>query len=641
MRAAANRTSDRLAIGAGVLAAALGLIVLAGWYTHIVALVQLHPQFVAMQPNAALCFLLGGVGLLGAVAGRPALSIACGGSAAASGALTLAQYTIGVDLGIDTLILAPWTTVGASSPGRMGPNTALSFVLSGAALVVACAPLPLQWRSFLVGIPSTVVVALATVALFGYASGMTAAYSWGGFTYMALHTAFGFVVLGGGLLARAWRDSMDTTYAPRWLPALAAAGGLTITLGLYQSLAESELATRTRSPLPGMALSAGLLLTVLLTGSVALAQTARRRARQIELINHELERQIGERRQAEDALHASQARLAGILDIADDAIISMNDRQEIVLFNQGAERVFGYNPADVIGQSLDILLPTRFADIHRHHVDAFARSADVARKMGGRRELSGRRADGTEFPSEASISKLILNNEVIFTVMLRDITARRQAETRLHASLREKEILLQEVHHRVKNNLQVIKSLLRLQAYTVMDPALRELFHDSQNRVQAMALVHEQLYRAHDLDHIDFATYLRELAASVLRSYEGRSAQITLTFDIDSAVALNIDTAIPLGLILTELVSNSIKHAFRDGRTGTIAVGLRSDAEGLALSVRDDGVGIPETLDPWATGSLGLQLVGDLTQQLGGALAIERREGACFQVHIPHPSSQE
>ena len=335
------------------------------------------------------------------------------------------------------------------------------------------------------------------------------------------------------------------------------------------------------------------------------------------------------------------ATVAGILDIADDAIISMNGHQEIVLFNQGAERIFGYSFADVIGQSLNLLLPARFIDVHRQHVDAFARSADVARKMGERHEISGRRADGTEFPAEASISKLVVDDEVIFTVILRDITARKQAEDRLRASLREKEILLQELHHRVKNNLQVIKSLLRLQAHSVRDPALRELFRDSQNRVHAMALVHEQLYRAHDLDHIDFTAYLRELAASVLRSYEGRCAQIRLTFDIDDAVALDIDAAIPLGLILTELVSNSIKHAFRDDRIGTIAVGLRSDADGLALSVRDDGVGIPATVDLRATGSLGLQLVGDLTQQLGGVVSIEQRGGVCFQVRIPHRSSEE
>jgi two-component sensor histidine kinase/CheY-like chemotaxis protein len=217
-----------------------------------------------------------------------------------------------------------------------------------------------------------------------------------------------------------------------------------------------------------------------------------------------------------------------------------------------------------------------------------------------------------------------------------ELGERLRVETALRASLREKEILLQEVHHRVKNNLQVIKSLLRLQAYTVMDPALHELFRDSQNRVYAMALVHEQLYQAQDLAHIDFATYLRELASSVLRSYEVRSDQIALALDIDKAVALDIDTAIPLGLILTELVSNSVKHAFCDGRAGTITIGLHCDVEALVLAVRDDGIGISETCDLRTTGSLGLQLVADLADQLGGAVSIDRCAGTSFQIRIPY-----
>jgi len=222
-----------------------------------------------------------------------------------------------------------------------------------------------------------------------------------------------------------------------------------------------------------------------------------------------------------------------------------------------------------------------------------------------------------------------------------ELGERERAEMALRASLREKEILLQEVHHRVKNNLQVIKSLLRLQAYTVMDPVLHELFRDSQNRVHAMALVHEQLYQAQDLAHIDFVTYLRDLAASVLRSYEVRSDQIALAIEIDDAVALDIDTAIPLGLILTELVSNSVKHAFRDGRAGTITIGLHYDAEALVLAVGDNGIGLPKTLDLQTTGSLGLQLVGDLTDQLGGTVSIDRPAGASFQIRIPSTTSKE
>jgi PAS domain S-box-containing protein len=345
---------------------------------------------------------------------------------------------------------------------------------------------------------------------------------------------------------------------------------------------------------------------------------------------------ITARQRAEVALRKSQARLAGILDIADDAIVAVNGRHEIELFNQGAERIFGYVAGEVIGQPLDMLLPESVAATHRQNIEVFAASADVARRMGERQDIFGRRRDGTEFPAEASISKLTAKDEPLFTVILRDITARKQIETRLRASVREKEILLQEVHHRVKNNLQIIQSLLRLQAYAVGDPALHELFRDSQNRVHAMALVHEQLYGVQDVAHVDCSAYLHELAVSVLRSYEVQSARIVLAWAIDSALAVDINTAIPLGLIMTELVSNSLKHAFPAGRTGTITVGLHDDSASLVMTVRDDGIGLSSNTDARTTNSLGIQLVGDLTEQLGGTVRVDCQPGTTFQICIPH-----
>jgi FixJ family two-component response regulator len=173
-------------------------------------------------------------------------------------------------------------------------------------------------------------------------------------------------------------------------------------------------------------------------------------------------------------------------------------------------------------------------------------------------DLEAMRVGAADYLIKGQISAALLVRSIRHALERAHILAAlRKAETRLRASLREKEILLQEVHQRVKNNLQVIASLLRLQESTIADPALRELFRDSQNRVRAMALVHEQLYQAQDLARVDLAAYLRELAMSVLRSYTAQSAQVRLAFDSSTVVALDIDTAIPLGLILTELVSKS------------------------------------------------------------------------------------
>ena len=183
-----------------------------------------------------------------------------------------------------------------------------------------------------------------------------------------------------------------------------------------------------------------------------------------------------------------------ILDTADDAVISVDQTQQIVLFNQGAERIFGYTACEALGRKLDLLLPRRFIDAHRMHIRDFSRSSTTSRRMAERSEITGLRKDGSEFPAEASISRVGVDGLTVYTVILRDITQRKAAEKRIHTSLREKEILLQEVHHRVKNNLQVISSLLSLQSRGIDNEPTRQHFQEIRQRVQTIALIHEQLY---------------------------------------------------------------------------------------------------------------------------------------------------
>lgn len=328
----------------------------------------------------------------------------------------------------------------------------------------------------------------------------------------------------------------------------------------------------------------------------------------------------------------SDGLLSRILDIADDAIISIDGEQRIVVFNQGAEKIFGYSASEVFHQPIDILLPAGFSKTHRQHVREFSESSIAARRMGERGEISGRRKDGSEFPAEASISKLDVEGSRVYTVILRDVTQRRAADEKIRASLREKEVLLQEIHHRVKNNLQVVSSLLSLQSRGIVDEDTRQKFKESQNRVQSMALIHEQLYQSANLSEINYPQYIRQLAAHLFRSYRVSSSRIELQSQIED-VRLSVDVAVPVGLIINELVSNSLKYGFPNGRGGWIRIALRKEPYGrMTLSVADNGIGLPEEVGFGSTQTLGLRLVGTLVRQIDGSVQVDRAEGTAIHI---------
>jgi two-component sensor histidine kinase len=218
---------------------------------------------------------------------------------------------------------------------------------------------------------------------------------------------------------------------------------------------------------------------------------------------------------------------------------------------------------------------------------------------------------------------------------------KRQAEEQIKASLKTKEVLLREIHHRVKNNLQVICSLLKLQSHYIKDACARELFRESQNRVRAMALIHDKLHQSHDLSRIDMGEYIHSLAGSLFRSCSVQTGDIALRVNC-AGVFLGIDTAIPCGLIINELVSNALKHAFPEGRGGEIGIDLRpGPGQQFVLTVRDNGVGLPEQIDYRQTESLGLQLVHALANQLGATLELNRGGGTCFIITFPELKYKE
>ncbi len=225
--------------------------------------------------------------------------------------------------------------------------------------------------------------------------------------------------------------------------------------------------------------------------------------------------------------------------------------------------------------------------------------------------------------------------EAINHALQSEILERKRAEDRITTSLQEKEVLLQEIHHRVKNNLQIISSLLNLQSRSLAHPEVLTAFKDSQNRVRSMALIHEKLYQSRDLARIDFAAYVRELAGQLFRAYRSDAVAINLRVNVRD-VFLSIETAAPCGLIVSELVSNALKYAFPDGRSGDIVIELSPGPHGdYLLTVRDNGVGLPPTLDLPTVTSLGLRIVNILTSQLGGTLTVNHAGGAAFTIELP------
>ena len=252
---------------------------------------------------------------------------------------------------------------------------------------------------------------------------------------------------------------------------------------------------------------------------------------------------------------------------------------------------------------------------------------DMARNFNLLQEGIGRAAGGLEGAREGlrrARSALTETNERLRIELVERIKAQDSART----SLKEKDALLKEVHHRVKNNMQVVSSLLNLQMDSLPDDQARPIIADTQGRITAMALVHEKLYQSVDLARVDFSEYLRELTENIVGMFETTARRIRFVLDAQD-IFLGVDSAVPCGLIVNELVSNAYKHGFPDGRSGTIRVSVRRTAEGVIfLSVDDDGKGIPEGVNLKKTESLGMQLVFTLVEQLDGQIEISSLPGA-------------
>ncbi|MBL8473600.1 MAG: PAS domain S-box protein [Rhodocyclaceae bacterium] len=326
-------------------------------------------------------------------------------------------------------------------------------------------------------------------------------------------------------------------------------------------------------------------------------------------------------------------RLRQVVECSPSATLLVSAEGCIVLVNAQAEHIFGYAREELLGQPVEVLASDVAAPGQGGFGTEFLLQAK-AHPLGSGMEISLRRKDGGEFPAEVAVSAIDTGEGPMVLAAIMDISERRERMARIEAALREKDLMLGEIHHRVKNNLQIIHSLLEMQSRRIEDPVVREALEGSRNRVRSMSLIHQTLYQSQDFEQVDFRSFLELLLPMLMESSGAESGQIRL--DIEAAqVTIPIDIAIPCGLIVNELVTNALKHAFPRGSGGTIRVSLGPDADGrTVLCVADDGVPLADDVSGYEKKSLGLKLVNLLADQIGGSLQISRSAPKQFIVRF-------
>jgi PAS domain S-box-containing protein len=341
-----------------------------------------------------------------------------------------------------------------------------------------------------------------------------------------------------------------------------------------------------------------------------------------------------ERKRNDTALREINQLTSEVISGVNTGIIVYDQAARHLIWNQYMEQMTGLPKEEVLGQPANAV--SKYADFNRlegvldqamtgairvipdmeYSVPHTGKSGWLAGYCGPHRDAQG---------------------EIIGVIaVIYDITARKQTEEALRTAVSEKEVMMREIHHRVKNNLQVMSSLISLQADTVSDAVVQGHFREMQMRVRSMALVHEELYQSQDFSRVNIAAYLEKLTSGLMNSY-AINPHVEMKVDVAS-IFLAVDVAIPCGLIINELVSNAFKHAFPNERTGEVAVSVQELPDGvIRMQVRDNGVGLPAGIDIYNTETLGMQLITILTRQLRGNLQVEWGGGTCFQIEFREP----
>jgi len=347
-------------------------------------------------------------------------------------------------------------------------------------------------------------------------------------------------------------------------------------------------------------------------------------------------RDITQRKMAEDRLAQSNVQLAlsqFALENAGDAIFLTRPDGRVWYVNEAACKSLGYEKDELLGMTIFDIDPEFPRERWPQHW------AELQELGSMNFETRHRRKDGVILPVEVTTAYFKYGGEEYNVGFARDITDRKKAEVERTRTLKEKEVLLSEMHHRVKNNLALIQALLRLQSRSIDDERAIEILSESQKRIHSIALVHEKLYQREDLASIDFKDYVESICSHLLSAHGKTSEEVNVALDIDE-VTFGPDVLIPCGLIMNELINNSLKYAFKNTEAPEIEISLKAHGEDVILCVGDNGSGLPEDVGLKGAKSLGFDIVNQLVGQLKGRVEIDRTRGTLFRISFKIPGNK-
>jgi PAS domain S-box-containing protein len=386
------------------------------------------------------------------------------------------------------------------------------------------------------------------------------------------------------------------------------------------------------------------------------------------IVFYALVKEIQERKKAAEVIMVEKDFSDRLLNSSIDGIFAFNRNLELTRWNPGMERISGIKKSEASGKKLKEVLHSFFLNgeeeyfrsalkgnriiargkilkdlksdkeyfVEAHYSPIYDKEEKVVGGLAVLRDSTQRKAaldnlEQTKLQLEKMVQERTRALSIANEELKKEIAQRKTAQEQIHESLKEKIVLLREIHHRVKNNLQIVSSLLNLQAGYITDKKVLEILKESQNRIRSMALIHEKLYQSPDLDKINFSEYIQSLTKDLFRSYQSQLNRINIRSEVGE-IFLEIDQSILCGLIINELISNAIKHAFKGKEKGEILVQLFQDGEDYQIIVKDDGIGFPKDIDIENTDSLGLQLVTSLTVQMSGKIEINSENGTIVKI---------